>query len=238
MKKVIVVSAVVVGLFLVLLGGGLWYFLSDDPEDTDSGGNLARTLIVSAIKGATLGTWYLNKAADMPAETLLAELVAMKGKQAGDEAVKPVSDVELEAIASRAGQPLPAELTAILRTPGAIGALQWARPADIATLREMYGDKVASKFRMEDRYWQGGSVKVESYGGAVHRVPTAALEHYIVLAEDRLLSDVMLLYDPAEPPAHPCCRVIETSAFKSQNHDAYRSLVDYLRWEWAMAKAK
>jgi len=72
----------------------------------------------------------------------------------------------------------------------------------------------------------------------VYRVSTEALERYLVLAEDRLLSDVMLLYDPTEPPAYPCCRVIETSAFKSQNHDTYRSLTEYLRWEWAMAKAK
>lgn len=238
MKKSLIAASVAGLLGVLLLAAGLWYFLADDAPDADPAPGLFKTVFVAAVKGATLGPWYLRKAADMPADRLLAEIIAMKGTDVIAARVKPASDAELHGIATRAGHALPTELAAILRTAGAVDALQWAAPADIATAHELYGDKLPGKFHLDDRQWPAGSVRVESHDGTVHRVPTEALERYLVLAEDRLLGDAMLLYDPAEPPAHACCRVIETSPFKSQNHDGFRSLTDYLRWEWAMAKIK
>lgn len=234
MKKTLIVVAVVAGLMAALLGGGLWYLLSDDASDTPSDDNLTRTLIVAAIKGATLGTWYLAKASDMPADKLLAEIIVMKGLGVAGEGFSPA---DLDAIAARTGHALPADLIAILRTPGAIKALGWNAAADIDTARGRHGSQLPAKFRIGERDWPGSNVKAESYAGAVHQIPARALERYIVLSDHSLL-DVMLLYDPSPSPAHACCRVIETSAFKSQNHDAYRSLAEYLRWEWAMLKAK
>ena len=237
MKKLLIAAAIVAGLAAALAAGGVWYLFHDDPAEADNDKELTRTLLVAAVKGATLGPWYLHKAAAMTPDRLLADIIAMKGNAAPPTSAETVYPPDLTGD-SRAKHALPDELTAILRTPGAIQALQWKASADIASLRELHGKNMPGKFRMDDRQWQGGSVRVESHGGAVHRIPTQALEGYLVLAEDRLLSDAMVLYDPSQTPAYPCCRVIETSPFKSQNHDGHRSLEDYLRWEWAMAKAR
>jgi hypothetical protein len=80
-------------------------------------------------------------------------------------------------------------------------------------------------------------VVIENFHGGSFRMPAAALERYVVIAQNPFFDDVVL-FDPSEPPQYPCCVLVETPVFDSDSVSGYASMRDFLEVAWATMKAQ
>ena len=185
------------------------------------------------IVGAAIeGQWHRRAARDMRDEDLLAELIALA--EDPELAGTAADDAAISETEARLGLDLPADLEAVLRAPGAIGALEW-HEVDAIERADALGDELGQLLRVEGDDWRTRELLVEDLDGGSAEFPAGDLAGYLVLGRS-VLGDV-LLYDASPQPKHACCRLIETPVIRNDTPTAYASLHDWLATEWAMERA-
>jgi hypothetical protein len=219
----------------VLLAATLAACSGDEPRET-AGGSDPESPGVGEMLGmmaevAVQGQWYRSEAKDMTSEQMLADLVAWADPPAGAEAADTAA---IAAAEQRLGVDLGADYEALLRTPGALKALDWLTAAELENVGSL-GDELAKKLRVSGDGWREERVLVESMDGDSERIPAGDFAGYVVVA--RPFMGGLVLYDPSPEAKHECCRILETPVLRSDTPTSYTSVHDWLVTEWALAKA-
>jgi hypothetical protein len=178
--------------------------------------------------------WEADDVAEQATGLSLDQLLDDLARDAADgdpPRQRVVTAAEVEALERRLGAPVPPELRELLARPAALPALDWLEPAAMVRAGELGVPALAAAFEVTAADWPTSTLTIEPIDGWFRRLPAADLERYLVLARNELF-DTLLLYDPREPPALACCRIIETSLLSDEAPTGYASLRRWLEGEW------
>jgi len=222
------IAALLVAAGLVACGGDEPRAAGDEAETESPGvGEMLGMMAEVAVQGQ----WYRSEAKDMASEQMLADLVAWAEPPADSEAADAAA---IAAAEQRLAVDLGADYEALLRTPGALKALNWLPPAELESVASL-GDDLAKKLRVSGDGWRAERVLVESMDGDSERIPAGDFAGFVIVARPFLGG--LVLYDPSPTPKHECCRIIETPVLRSDTPTSYLSVHDWLVTEWALEKA-
>lgn len=188
--------------------------------------------VLDIVGVAVEGTWNRHAGSDRADDELLADIVALAEdpELAGDAA----DDAAIAAAESRLGVDLPPDFERVLRTPGAIGALEWYEPDRIERATSL-GDELGGLLRVAGEGWRDRELLIEDLDGGSERIPAGDLAGYLVIGRS-VLGDA-LLYDPSPNPKHACCVLVETPVIRNDTPTSYPGVHDWLVTEWALEKA-
>lgn len=207
----------------------------DGPREAAGGAESASPGVAEMLgtmaEVAVQGQWYRSEARDMTGEQMLADLVAWADPPAGTEAADAAA---IAAAEQRLGVDFGSDYEALLRTPGALQAIDWLPPARLEGAGSL-GDELAKKLRLSGDGWRAEHVLVESMDGDSERIPAGDFAGFVIVARPFLGG--LVLYDPAPTPKHECCRIVETPVLRSDTPTSYTSVHDWLVTEWALEKA-